>query len=297
MIRAAIILLACLVGFSADAAPNRQRATDNIWMQVATTGDDAGDCISSPCRTIQYAADRAMQDQDLAGHQVYIKLAPGRYVGGARVYGQPVGAYIINIVGQQSNDPAQSCPLEQASQVIVEGAPGQIIFDTQDYGLTVIRCLTVRATCIVGSDDDGTCTQRAAGVAGFKYRQTVVSDIAYVKFDVLAAGISTTEHGAVNLGGVIWLSNNMTSFLAADTQSRITIAAPVVVLNPVNIPYFAMAYQGAHINFYGNAGLYNSGWVNTTGARVWRGGTIIANTFTLPGGCIQADPNQPGNCW
>lgn len=293
-----LLLFLLLFTSFADARP-REASTDT-WLYVGPTGNNSGnDCEDQnyPCQTIQYAIDRALRDWDNRGHQIYVKLAPGRYSHGAKIYGPPTGAYIINIVGQQSNDTGQGCSLAQANQVTVEGGPGEVIFDTQDYGLSVIRCLTVRATCISGPEE--TCTARASGVTAFNYRQTVVSDIAYIRFDNVATGISVVDQGAVNLGGTIWVGNNMTVFIQASGPSRVTIAAPIIILNGVNIVYLILSYEGAHIVFNPGFGITNWNLIGSAiGGLVYRGGTIITNGVWLPpAGCQQADPNQPGNCW
>jgi hypothetical protein len=200
---------------------------------------------------------------------------------GVKATGQAIGSHVVNIVGQQSSDLAESCNYSQADQVTVESAEADAVFDIQDLALLIVRCLRVRAP----------------NGAGFLVRQTPVSDIAHIIFDVLRFGVIAKEMGAINLGGTMWLSNSMTVFLVSDTQSRITVASPIVVLKQINVDYFAMAYQGGHINFYSDSSVLNGELISQTSERVYRGGAILTNGIALPGPCLQSDPDQPGNCW
>jgi hypothetical protein len=187
------VLVAILV--ASPALAERNRATANMRFHVSTDGDDSADCVTAPCRTIQRAYIVVMNDWDFAGHQPYIKLAPGVYQG-VKATGQAIGSHVVNIVGQQSSDLAESCDYSQADQVTVESAEADAVFDIQDLALLIVRCLRVRAP----------------NGAGFLVRQTPVSDIAHIIFDVLRFGVIAKENGAINLGGTMWLSNSMTVF-------------------------------------------------------------------------------------
>jgi hypothetical protein len=153
--------------------------------------------------------------------------------------------------------------------------------------------MTFRAECVAQIDQK--CTQRASNVTGVSCRQTPVVDVSKVKFDALTSGVVSGQAcGEVNLTDN-WIDNNMAVFMMADGLSQINVASPVTVLNPVNITYFALSYQGARI-FIGGP-IVNPSWVSPGASLVYRGGTIISNGYALPSPCSQADPNQPGNCW
>src|SRR5262249_47880672 len=146
--RVALLLLAPLfLGYALPQA-SRLRAAGVIQFYVSPNGsDDGNECLvqAMPCRTIQNAVLRAMNDWDFAGRgDPIIRLAPGTYEEGVSVAGQPVGAHTINIVGQQSDDEAQSCSLTQAQQVIVQAPTSRAAFDGQDLAILVVRCLTVQ---------------------------------------------------------------------------------------------------------------------------------------------------------
>ena len=258
-----------------------------ISFYVSPTGsDDGNECLAQaiPCRTIQNAVLRAMNDWDFAGRgDPIIRLAPGTYETGASVAGQPIGAHTINIVGQESDDAAQSCSLTQAQQVIVQAPAGRAAFDAQDLAIIVVRCLTV---------------QGGEGSLGFTCRQTPALDIAFVQFGAalgLTTGVSANDSCGLNLGGQIWIGNNLVQFLAASNSSRITVGGnvPITAINPVSITHFSNAAQMAQIEF--REGVSISGPIHATAQSfVWRGGAIITNGLSIPGGTAQRDPKAPG---
>jgi hypothetical protein len=167
---------------------------------------------------------------DFAGFQPYVVLAAGTYLGGCWLTGQPVGAHAVNIVGQQSADKEESCTQSQAEQVVVRGLSGEAIFDFQDLAIGILRCLTLE-----GPES-----------MGVHCRQTPASDVAFVKFggqQALSVGIAANESCGVNLGGIIWVGNNMSSLLNANLSSRLTVAAPIIAVKQVNIDYIVLSYQ------------------------------------------------------
>jgi hypothetical protein len=286
MTRAALPLLALL--FLGDAQPaSRLRAAGLISFYVSPNGsDDGNDCLAqaTPCRTIQNALSRAMNDWDFAGHGgPFIRLAPGMYEEGVSVAGQPVGAHTINIVGQQMDDAAQSCPLTQAQRVVIQAPASRAAFDIEDLAIAVVRCLTV---------------QGGEGALGFTCRQTPALDIAFVQFGAtvgLGTGVSANDGCGINLGGQIWIGNNLTQFLAASNNSRITVGGevPITAINPVSIAHFLNSSQMAQIEL--RVGVSISGPIHASGqAFVWRGGAIITNGLSIPGGTAQLDAKAPG---
>jgi len=283
----ATIVIAGLL-FTAYTPPSTQRlrATGPTSLYVATNGiDSSNDCQvqATPCQTPQYALIRAMYDWDFAGRgDPYIRLAPGIYMnGGVWMGGQPLGAHTVNVVGAQSAD--ESCTLGQAQQVILQTSSPTTIFDFEDLAIGVVRCLTVQGS----------------GSTGFSCRQTSASDIAFVQFggsiDLSGGGISASDGCGINLSGTIWLGNNIGQFIAAANLSRVTIGngVSITAINPVNVTYFANSYQKAMIEFRGGVTI-NGRIIPGAASMVWRGGTIMTNGLPIPGGVIQADPNEPG---
>ena len=264
------------------AAAQRKIATADVNLYVAPDGSDVdNDCLarSAPCRTPWHACVNAMRGWDYGGaFEPFVHLAAGLYRGGCNLAGQLVGAHTINIVGEQSED--QSCNLGQAARVVIEADAGQPAFYFQDLAIGVVRCLNVR------------------GGAGFNCRQTPASDIAFVIFgggeQSLATAVQASDSCGINLGGVIWLAGDMTTLFAASNVSRITIGGgvPIVAINPVAVEYFAIASQGAGIEF--RAGVTIDGPIRTTGSLVTRAGWIATNHLALPGGIAQATPSEPG---
>jgi hypothetical protein len=290
-----------LLTFMHESSAQRLRATEHVSFYVAPDGNDVGNtCLAAeqPCRTAQYAYERVMRDWDFAGFLPYIRLSVGVHHGGVHLAGVPVGTYLVNIVGQQSHDKAESCTLSQAEQTIVEGSSGNAIFNGQDLAIPIIRCLTLRAECIEWSGPN--CAARASDVGGIVCRQTPVIDVAFIKFDVLSTGISAGQAcGEVNLGGAIWIGNSMHVFLQASGSTILRGGnVPIIALNPVELTYFALSYDGAKIYLAGPA-IENIQHVpSSTRSVVYRGGAIMAEGLALPGeGCVQADPLKPGNCW
>src|SRR5262249_36093371 len=163
--------------------------------------------------------------------------------------------------------------------------PGKAAFDIQDSAIRVIRCLTIQGP----------------GTQAFACRQSPASDIAFVKFGhdkSLGEGISANEGCGLNLGGQIWIGNSVTVFLTASLLSRITIggSVPIIALSQVNMDYFAVASEGAVIQFRDRvsvSGPIKAQW----GSKVFRNGVIAGNGIALPGGCSQAIPKEPGACW
>jgi Resolvase, N terminal domain len=272
--------------FGATQTAPRLRAAGIISFYVSPDGtDDGNDCLTqtTPCRTIQNALSRAMNDWDYAGGEPFIRLAPGTYEGGVSVAGQPVGAHTINIVGQQMDDAAQSCPLTQAQRVIIQAPASRPVFDVQDLAILIARCLTV---------------QGADGAIGFSCRQTPALDIAFVQFGAtlaLSTGVSADDGCGVNLGGQIWIGNNLFQFLAASNKSRITVGVnvPITAVKAVSITHFTNSTQMAEVDFRGGVSI--NGPIHATAqSLVWRGGTIITNGLSVPGGTAQGDTKAPG---
>jgi len=284
-----------------ESSAQRLRATENVSFYVAPDGNDFGNtclAVDQPCRTAQYAYQRAMRDWDFAGFKPYIRLSAGVHHGGVHLAGVPVGTHVVNVVGQQSHDKAESCALSQAEQTIVEGSSGDNIFVGEDPAIPIIRCLTLRAECIEWSGSN--CMARASGVNGIICRQTPVIDIAFIKFDVLSTGITSGQAcGEVNLGGAIWIGNSMHAFLVASGSIILRGGSvPIIALNPVELTYFALSYDGAKIYLAGPAIENIQHFPSTTRSVVYRGGAIMTEGLVLPGeGCVQADPSKPGNCW
>ncbi len=297
-ILALLAVFAIAQAFASPAAAQRQRATNSVYFYVSPSGSDSSnDCVTeaSPCATAQYAYTRLMTDWDFAGFGATIKLANGTYASGINMAGQPVGTHLVTVVGNQ--DLSQNC-IDRTS-VIVQGNASVPIFWFQDLAIGVVRCLTVQAACTQGDP----CSQRAQGVTAFSCRQTPASDIAFINFDALpgGAGVVAADQCGINLGGDIWISNNMTQLLFAVSQSRITIGGgvPFVVRNGINITYFALSYQLSLIEFRGGVSITNPQLVQGASAsRVWRAGGMALNGLALPGGSVtQADPNAPGFTW
>jgi hypothetical protein len=226
-----------------------------------------------------------MNEWDFGGYDPFIRFAAGLYIGGCDMVGQIVGAHTINIVGEQSDDPRQSCTLAQAERVVVRPGPSQEgggIFVFQDAAIIVLRCMTL---------EGGSAT-------GVQCRQTPASDVAFVKFggeQPLRYGATAAQNCGLNLGGTIWVGNSLMAVVTADSNSRLTVAAPIIAANPATAQYLAMSYHLSLIEFQfpisGPLSVQN-------GSRVWRAG-MITNTSRVPlrGGCFQADPVQPGYCY
>jgi hypothetical protein len=254
---------------------------------VAPNGNDlANDCTkeSSPCRTPQHACEEAMNKWDYGGiSEPFIRLSAGRYSSGCILIGQPVGAHTINIVGEQSRDPSQSCTLSQAERVVIDVSSGAA-FDIHDLAIAVVRCMTIQG--------QGTA---------FNCRQTPASDIAYIKFGGTApldGSVTANDECGINLGGTIWIGNDVRVFLFANNLSRIVVAhkLPIVATTPVSVGYFALSYQTAIVDV--RSGVTITGPITSSaGSRVYRNGSIFSGGLPLPGGCTQGDPLQPGNCW
>jgi hypothetical protein len=249
--KSVISAFALLVSMHAAYA-QRFRATDDVSFYVAPDGnDDSNDCLAAdrPCRTAQYAYERVMRDWDFAGFFAYIRLSPGIHHGGVQLAGVPVGTYLVSIVGKRSDedDKAGRCTLSQAEQIIVEGSSGTTIFNGQDLAIPVIGCLTLRAECIEWSGSE--CVARASGVNGVNCRQTPVVDLAFIRFDALSTGITAGQAcGEINLAGAMWISNSMHVFLqASGSQILRGSNVPIIALNPVDLNYFALSYDGARI--------------------------------------------------
>lgn len=285
VVTALAVLTLPLIGEPAEAQP-RSRASGIVNFYVSTAGSDANDCLSpaTACRSAQRACATAMNDWDFGGYDPYIRLAAGVYIGGCHLAGQPVGAHTVNIVGEQSAD--QSCTLQQAERVVVRPTPSQAaggggIFVFQDLATGILRCLTLEGP----------------GAIGVQVRQSPVSDVAFVKFggdQAITFGVTVEQNGGVNLGGTIWVGNNIFVLLAANEAGRITAPAPIEAVNPLTVTYFAQSYHQSLITLSGAI----SGPIATTyGSLVWRGGMIVTNGACLPGGCSQADPAQPGYCY
>lgn len=104
------------------------------------------------------------------------------------------------------------------------------------------------------------------------------------------------ESCGINLGGTFWIANDLDVFLHANhAGSRITVGlnVPIVALRPVEMRYFALAYQFASVEF--REGVSLNGKISAAnGSHVWRGGSLLSNGLKLPGGIVQADPRQPG---
>src|SRR5438477_625536 len=100
----------------------------------------------------------------------------------------------------------------------------------------------------------------------------------------------------VNLGGIIWVGNNMSSLLNANLSSRLTVAAPIIAVKQVNIDYIVLSYQMSIVELRPNSSM-SGGPILTKGSRVWRGGAIATQGQELPGGISQADPNAPGSIY
>lgn len=81
------------------------------------------------------------------------------------------------------------------------------------------------------------------GAIGVQCRQTPASDIAFVKFggsQALQFGATSGQSCGLNLGGTIWIGNNLKAVVAASSNSRITVAANIVAANPVSLDFFAL---------------------------------------------------------
>jgi hypothetical protein len=193
-----------------------------------------------------------------------------------------VGTYLIKIKGQTAAD--GSCPYERAQQTVLTGESNTNIIDGTDLGIPWVNCVMLQAA------------PGATGVTGINCRQSPVVDAINVVFGFLSSGIrSSLGCGAINLIGNMWINNNMTVFMFASGLSTINAAGPISAANPVNIPYFALAYEGARI--YINAGGGSLGSISPGASLVYRGGAIITNGQPLLSSCGQIDPTQPGYCW
>jgi hypothetical protein len=275
--------LATLGGMDFFVAPNGNDLRQNRGKRKTQA---ANDCTkkSSPCRTPQHACEEAMNKWDYGGiSEPFIRLSAGRYSSGCILTGQPVGAHTINIVGEQSRHLSQSCTLSQAERVVIDVSSGAA-FDIQDLAIAVVRCMTIQG--------QGTA---------FNCRQTPASDIAYIKFGgtaPLGRGVTANDECGINLGGTIWIGNDVSIFLLANNLSRIVVAdnLPIVATTPVSVGYFALSYQTAIVDIRG--GVTITGPITSSaGSRVFRNGSIFSGGLPLPGGCTQTDPLQPGNCW
>jgi hypothetical protein len=95
---------------------------------------------------------------------------------------------------------------------------------------SVLRCLTLERP----------------GANGVQCRQTPASDIALVKFggsQALQFGATSGQNCGLNLGGTIWVGNNLKAAVAASSNARITVAANIVAVNPVSLEFFALSYD------------------------------------------------------
>lgn len=277
----AFLTLPLVLTEPAEAIP-RFKATANVNFYVSPSGNDNNDCLSllTQCGTVQRACIKAMNEWDFAGHEPFIRLSAGLHIGGCNLAGQPVGAHTINIVGQQSPD--QSCTLAQAELVTVRPGQGQAeIFFFQDLAIGVLRCMTLE-----GPDANGV-----------QCRQTPASDVAFVKFggqQAMKFGATAGQNCGLNLGGTIWVGNNLIALFGASSTARMTVAATIEATNPITLEYFALAYDMSMIEFfYPISGPFTV----LNGSRVWRGGAILSNSQNLPGGCTQGELSKPGYCW
>jgi hypothetical protein len=295
------MILAIFFAILTHTATNaqRQQTNQNVVLYVSPSGNDCvgptcvpNDCLLAglPCRSINYAIRRGMNFWDYGGEgSPVVQLAAGRYAESVNIVGQPVGAHTVDIWGEQSAD--QSCTLAQAEQVIIEPPAGTAAFQFQDLAIAVVRCLTVQ----------GPSSQ------GFACRQTPASDIAFIKFGhdkEIGQGIAVGDSCGLNVGGRIWIGNNMHVFMGASVQSRLTVGrdVPIIVLKPVNIAYFALSYKGALIDIGADVKFVNPQFVSGQQyIAVWAG-AIYAGGNAIPGTIlgrtsIPGVPGAEGHVW
>jgi hypothetical protein len=295
------MMLAIFLAILTHTATNaqRQQTNQNVVLYVSPSGSDCvgpeckpNDCLSArlPCRSINYAVARGMNFWDYSGGgSPVVRLGPGRYSESVIVVGQPVGAHTVDIWGQL--EPDFSCTLSQAEQVIIEPPAGTAAFEFQDLAIGIVRCLTVQ----------GPSSQ------GFACRQTPASDIFFIKFGhdkEMGQGISIKDSCGLNVGGRIWIGNNMHVFLGASVNSRLTIGndVPIIALNPVNIDYFALSYKGAIIDLGAGMKFVNPQFISGQQYSVAWAGAIYAAGNAIPGtipgqASIPGFPGTEGHVW
>lgn len=151
---------------------------------VSASGNDANDCISAPCRTIQRGA-------DVAGQIGNVSVAPGYYQAGANV----IYYRMVNIIGNCS-DPAS----------VVVDTPGTNAFIAQDHAILTVSCLTVMGT----------------GGIGLFARQFAIMDYANVIFGAMSIHVSAAEMSKINCQSAT-IQGNAVYHAAANGMSTVSL--------------------------------------------------------------------------
>jgi len=129
---AAVATAIALFAFAASSV-----AQQRLVLFIATTGVDAGDCTSFPCRTCRYAL-----TQIPFGSRGRVMFAPG-------VYSEPPDETIVcnmfyhRVISLQGAlDDDENC-IDPTQTVIRLTKPGATAFYIQDFAVAGVRCLTI----------------------------------------------------------------------------------------------------------------------------------------------------------
>jgi len=238
-------------------------ATSQLSFFVATTGDNANNCITAAtaCFTIEYVIRLCP-----IGTRCVINIAPGTYV----AYGDPThpsnptdpiapmiaspayNTFYYRTINFSGKDPVSgSCNVNNVN--IHAGENGQTIFESQDHAVIFVSCLTFVNNPIPGACGGSPCT----GVFMIDGRQLAIVDADDIQITnnwVNGTFLSATDLASVNCGNTF----RMQSFGTA----------------PNSLNALGVAQARAKLNWACQGSFFASGsW--TTAAFVASGGAMI----------------------
>ena len=231
---AASIVISMFVFASASVAQQR------LVLFIATTGVDAGDCTSSPCRTCRYAL-----TQIPFGSRGLINFAPG-------VYSEPPNENIVcnifyhRVVWLQGPLDADGNCIDPTQTVIRLTKPGASAFYVQDFAVAGMRCFTIEEA--VGTDGKPVPLNGYA----FSSRQHTVLDYGDVHVAVTGGVVLAEEMGMASCIAPVTIASDMIAYAAVSFGSKLNLGCPHTLPTRLNFSaYFAAATSFSMINARG----------------------------------------------
>lgn len=218
------------------------RAADTY---VSPSGNDAGDCIATPCKTLQRAA-------NMTGYGDRIFPAPGVYRGTANI----AHNQFVRIIGDCSD----------WSRVVIEVPSGAAGFTVQDHATGTIRCVT-----LIGG----------VGSVGLISRQFAIVDFDNMRFGNFERGthVAAVEQSKMNCGGTIEIFGGAVVFGQAGGNSTLLMPCIVNITGSPAIDYFYVATGRSLIEAYTTTYIGNS----VGRAFALQDSSLNRNTATVPG--------------
>src|SRR5262245_6139599 len=215
-------------------------AQQRLVLFIATTGVDAGDCTSFPCRTCRYAL-----TQIPFGSRGRVMFAPG-------VYSEPPDETIVcnifyhRVISLQGPlDDDENC-IDPAQTVIRLTKPGATAFYIQDFAVAGVRCLTIEEA----PGGDG----RPSPLNGnaFSSRQHTVLDYGELSAAVSGMVVMADELSMASCIGPVTIASDMIAYAAVSFGSKLNLGCPHTLPTRLNFSaYFAAATSFSMINAHG----------------------------------------------